>query len=64
MQIKEQGIYLSARNLAKSKEIELEKNWLSPAKRAPACGAPDNVRCLGWPGDKLIALGKKQWRRV
>jgi hypothetical protein len=41
-------------NLAKSKEIELEKNWLS---------SPNSVRCLGWPDDELIALGKKQWRR-
>jgi hypothetical protein len=40
----------------------LKKFWLSSAKLAPACGAPDSVRCPGWPSDELVALGKKRRR--
>jgi hypothetical protein len=42
--------------------IRLEEFGMSSAKPAPACGAPDGLRCLGWPGDELVALGKKRRR--
>jgi hypothetical protein len=45
---------LSARDTAKKSGNELEKFWLSLAKPAPACGAPDSVWCPGWPGNELV----------
>jgi hypothetical protein len=38
----------------------MEKDWLSSVKTAPACGAPDSVRCPGWPGGELAALGNRR----
>jgi hypothetical protein len=50
---------ICAKWLRSAKSIIKEKFWLSSAKPTPAFGAPDNVRCPGWPGDELVALGKK-----
>jgi hypothetical protein len=38
----------------------MEKDWLGSAKTAPACGAPDNVWCPGWPNGELVALENRR----
>jgi hypothetical protein len=37
----------------------MEERMAKSTKPAPACGAPDSVRCSGWPGSQLAALGNR-----
>jgi hypothetical protein len=71
VQIKNQGMFLALVNCFLDANISLlvlgtmlrkveknwRKSWLSSAKLAPACGAPDSVQCPGWSGDELVTLG-------
>jgi hypothetical protein len=38
----------------------MEERMAKSAKPAPACGAPDSVRCPGWPDGEMAALGNRR----
>jgi hypothetical protein len=53
--------------MTKKREKGLRNKWLGSAKYAPGCartglsgGAPDSVRCPGWPDGELSALGNRR----